>query len=577
MTRKKQPADVASVFGRSRKDAKYTKTLEAMASGTMTLRDFVSDPNLFDMKVLNPSPAMWAIYDAAHGVPVTTIDDDTAKGMFGCPLDQLPRKHQREVFVHAGGRGGKTSRLLAVVALHCGLTVPLPNVGRAEWARVLVMSKTKDLAKQVLDAARSWIAGSELLTSMLTDEPATSDDGEVDESTIGNTESIKLRRKHDGVFVEIVVKAAAKGGTSARGRNYPAVLMDEAAFFNEDGSSEINDKELHRAAIQRVVPGGQLWMVSTAWVRDCGLLEEKLRHNYGVHEQGLAVVAGTRLLNPSWDPDHLIEDGMRAEDPENADREIECVPLAAGSGNVITQEQLDMACANTVDTNEIQATGAGADYAHSSDRSALAIVQRYAGGIFAPVFVKEQPSGPSIKPTELYTEFALKAKSMGAFTIASDVTCKENIREVYGRHNVSYRLSLLTADAFLAARTLFQEGRVSFAKLSEADKKLLCKQLSKAMLIPLPGGKWRVKLESTKTVDLINGKGTTHQDLAVAFVNALVEVGADRPEIWANDIQNREARMLRQQRASNYVPPAGSAMELRNRRHGGSYRPGRFW
>ena len=75
------------------------------------------------------SPLMAAIMDAAEGIRPTRIDDATCTRHFGCALDQLPRVARRLVAVRAGGRAGKTSRLMATKALHAALTVALHDLG----------------------------------------------------------------------------------------------------------------------------------------------------------------------------------------------------------------------------------------------------------------------------------------------------------------------------------------------------------------------------------------------------------------------------------------------------------------
>ena len=152
---------------------------------------------------LELSPVIAAIHDASEGIRPTTIDDAQSVQHFGCQLADLPTEARRTVATRAGGRGGKTSRLLAPKALHSAWTVPLPTLRRGEVASSLLIAPDLKLARQALSFVTGYVEGSKILTRALV-EPPTKD-------------SVELRRP-DGKRVRIEVLAASRGGRGVRGR-----------------------------------------------------------------------------------------------------------------------------------------------------------------------------------------------------------------------------------------------------------------------------------------------------------------------------------------------------------------------
>jgi hypothetical protein len=153
-------------------------------------------------------------------------------------------------------------------------------------------------------------------------------------------EGLELRRP-DGKRVRIEVLAASRGGRAVRGRTLVFAGMDECAFFYDESTGVVNDADIYRTVLQRVVPGGAVWLVSTPWLAETGLLEQSIAKNLGTHETALAVVAPTRALNPTWDPTGEIERDMRDQDPTAAAREIDGIPLAAGRRGVLRARDVE--------------------------------------------------------------------------------------------------------------------------------------------------------------------------------------------------------------------------------------------
>ena len=125
----------------------------------MSFRSFCESPAYCGLEL---SPLIAAVCDASDGIVPTTIDDAESVEHFGCPLDDLPRAPKRTVAIRAGGRGGKTSRLLAPKSLHAAWTAPLPTLRRGEVASSLLIAPDLKLARQALSFAVGYVDGNPL-------------------------------------------------------------------------------------------------------------------------------------------------------------------------------------------------------------------------------------------------------------------------------------------------------------------------------------------------------------------------------------------------------------------------------
>ena len=370
---------------------------------------------------LDLSPVMAAYMQAAEGLPVDTIDDATSLRIFGCARADLPKRPMRVLGIRAGGRGGKTSRLAATLALYCVVSVQLPTLRRGEFARALCVAPDKDLAKQIIDYCRGYIAGSPALVSMLTTAPPLEDD-EVDESKIGAIERIALRRP-SGELVEIAVKAAGRGGTGGRSRTLVCAILDEALLFRAESTAVINDREIYNAAVMRVVPGGRVLVGSTAQLENVGLLEEKIAENLGRHEKALVAIASTRDLNPTWDPTHEIEDEMREHDAQNADREIYAIPMTAGAETFYPEDAIRRSFVRAA--LELPPTSdphvAGVDMGFRKNSSALSIPRAVDGKIELAFRLEMIPErAASLRPSVVVREFAFWCMRYGVLVMFGD-------------------------------------------------------------------------------------------------------------------------------------------------------------
>lgn len=372
---------------------------------------------------LDHSPVMAAIVAASEGAPVT-LDDDTSKAVFGCTADKLPRTARRVVGIRAGGRAGKTSRLLAPKALHCAWTVPLPNLRRGEYARALITAPDMDFAKQVINYCRGYIEDSPLLRNHAIGV------GDEEEGEVGTVERIGLRRP-DGHLVEIAIKAASGKGKTGRSRTLVFAGFDEAAFFNagesrSGGAYVVDEDELFGAVIQRVEPGGQVWLVSSPWVEHFGFLEKLIDANLGNHRDALVATAGTRKLNPNWDPNFEIEGPMRRNTPEKAMREIDAIPLPSGTKQFFPEDAIKLSFGTHHRTTPLNPMPhvthwAGVDMGFRKNSSALTITRADGGRVRVAAKVELRPErGTSLKPSEVVRYFAFECMRYGVRRMRGD-------------------------------------------------------------------------------------------------------------------------------------------------------------
>lgn len=470
-----------------------------------THRTFSESPHWCGLTL---SPLMAAIMDAAEGLRPARIDDATCTRHFGCTLDELPRVARRLVAIRAGGRAGKTSRLFATKALHAALTVPLPTLAPGERAVALLMAPDLKLAHQILGFARGYTVTSPRLGAMVARDTA---------------DEIELLRP-DGQRVLVRVRAASGRGKGGRGFVLVFFGCDEAAFFRDEGSGVVNDTEIYRAAAQRLAPGAQAWLGSTPWVAGVGLLEETMASDFGSHTHALCAQAPTRALNPTWDEDGSLERWMRETDPDNAEREIDAIPFAAGSSLFFDKVTLDAA----TDERRPQdlapepgvTYGAAGDFAFRRNASALAIVRRDGERYALALLDERQPTASTpLAPAAVVDDFAAPLTRFGVDEVATDSHERDDVSAEMARHDVTVTAlpegQAGKAEQYLLTRRLLREGRLSLPKHPR-----LRAQLNAITSKPAPGG--GLSIHSPRTPD------GAHGDLVSALVGAVWKASQHR-------------------------------------------------
>lgn len=252
------------------------------------------------------SPLQRAICRAAEGRPLDDVlTADECESYFGCAPADLPSVRARRVVLICGVRGGKTL-LSCCAAITACLTADLSSLKQRELPRFALIAPTVDLAHAAFEQLVGIIRGSAVLSVMLEGTP---------------TQDTVVIRRPDGFRVEIMVVAAHRGGMSVRGRWLIGALLDEVASFGSETEGKVvNAEELLRAAETRLLPGCQVWLVSSPF-GPVGLLYDLHQRSWGKPGATIVVHAPTRALNPSFPQSRIDE--IAAEAPDVAAREYD--------------------------------------------------------------------------------------------------------------------------------------------------------------------------------------------------------------------------------------------------------------
>ena len=474
----------------------------------LTFRRFAESPKYCGLEL---SPLIAAVMDASEGIAPTTIDDAACQRHFGCDLEELPRSARRTVAGRAGGRGGKTSRWLAPKALHAAWTVPLPTLRRGEVAYSLLIGPDMKLGRQALSFVDGYVDDSPILRR----------------SVVERTKELLELRRPDGKRVRIEVLAASRGGRGVRGRTLVFAGLDEACFFYDESTGVVNDADIYRAVLQRVVPGGQVWVASTPWLADVGLLESLIAKNLGSHGFALAVTAGTRALNPTWDPTGEIEQDLREQDPDAAAREIDGEPMAGGAGVFFDAAAIRSCTDDSLRLPMAVPRGTpvhfGGDLGFASDSSALVGAAEDGGAIALVAIAELKPArGAPLKPKVVIDTFAETMRDYASKEFMSDGHYRESAREHLTPHSIRF----VDAPAgnkgkeqvYLLAKKLIHEGRVRLP-----NHPRLLSQLRSVVSKPTPGG--------GITISIPRRRGQGHGDIASAAVLAIWQAHRGRTRV----------------------------------------------
>lgn len=247
-------------------------------------------------------------------------DREMADALFG-GIETVPPVARRTLVVVAGARSGKTL-FASLRLLHLALTTPL-QLAPGEQAACIYVAPDLKLAKQALRYAVGALKEIPALASLVESETA---------------EGVVLRRGKVPISLEVL--PAARGGAATRGRSIVGAVCDELAFFRDE-SAVVNDVEVVRSITPRIVPGGQLIIISTPWA-EAGLLYELHRDNFGDPKRALVAHAPSVLLRPTL---HSIVDLEREADPDNCRREFDAEFLAGGSELFFDPATIDAAAA----------------------------------------------------------------------------------------------------------------------------------------------------------------------------------------------------------------------------------------
>lgn len=422
---------------------------------------------------------------------------DEIRKVFGDIPDEPVDPDVRSVLVAVcGARGGKTYTLVALRLLHLAMSLDLSALAPGEMASGPLVAPDMRLARQALRYVKGIVDTK--LTEYLEED---------------NADQVVLNVRGRKVAIEAL--PASAGGKSLRGRSLIGAGLDEFAFFR-DSDSVINDEEIFKAVAPRIVPGGQVLIVSTPW-SESGLLYTLFEENWGRPTTALAVHAPTTLLRPDKRTTGMVA-REKKRDPENHRREYMAEFMSTSGSQFFDTRTVDAAFERWEKERPKEgyaalATTTGADLGFTSDHSAFAAVGEQDGTYRSQDYEVHRPEkGKPLKPSEVMSSLVAFAKRNYSDTVFGDVHYQDLVREHASNAGLSFVQAPAGAegklDQYSKVRALLAEGRVSLKPIDGLREQLL--GVTKK---PTPGGGMQISQKRSKTGG--------HSDLASALVLAL--------------------------------------------------------
>lgn len=431
---------------------------------------------------------------------------EIALEMFG-GVESVPQSAKKYVVMRLGRGSGKTT-LCSAYAIYCAVTHDISKVGPGDVPRVVVVAPDTETAAVTILMVREMLRLSAPLERMVLGEQA---------------KHVVLRRL-DGRMVRIEALAAARGGSSGRGRTIMSFICDEAEFF---GSNEgtggkdyaVNDSDIVRALKPRLLRNGKGIFISTPWPAETHM-GKLFGENWGSPCSAVAIKAPTILVRGD-DPDiaALVADEL-ARDPENARRELFCELDVAGGAEFFDAFALNSSLFKPFEYPEPfhpeWPVAVGVDFGFTRDSSAIAVVQ-YDGSRYRLVYADEMRPKPNepLSPRAVISSFSAVAKRYGCSAVVADAYYREAIKEGLSDHG----LSLIDAptgatgkaEVYQRTRAVLHDARCALPD-TEMGRRLVA-QAKMVVAKPTPGG--------TVSIRVPRRLGMGHGDVVSAWTLAV--------------------------------------------------------
>ncbi|HYQ28762.1 MAG TPA: hypothetical protein VER04_16130, partial [Polyangiaceae bacterium] len=209
--------------------------------------------------------AQWVMvrvcFDGIDPVDLSEADQAIALELFG-PVERVPPEARHVLALLKGARVGGTW-LCSLCVLYLSLICDLNGLAPGEVGFGIICCPDMRLAGQAFRYVAGAIDTTPSIAALVVSK---------------QSDSVTLRRP-DGHLITIECLPASRGGAATRGRTLFAALLDELSFFRDADSGQVNDTEVYRSVVVRVLPGGKVLAVSTAWL-ESGLLFELVQKNH---------------------------------------------------------------------------------------------------------------------------------------------------------------------------------------------------------------------------------------------------------------------------------------------------------
>ena len=453
-------------------------------------------------------------YDGEQPKP----SEPACKAIFG-DCSAVPTE-ARSIIVQVKGRDVGGSRLGALRLLHLALTLPLE--GRIEPEELAFCIFTGPKLKHAHTGMRFALAAAKRIGVAVSGEKA-------DGFTV---------TRDDGRRVRLECFAASRGGDTGRGVPIVGALLDEAAFYFDETTGVVNDRAIFNALVPRLLPGGQILIVSSPWA-EAGLLYLEFKANHGEPKTALAAFCPTLAMRTDAETRETVEREYK-RDAVNAEREFGAKFLPVTANQFFDPRAIEAAIDESLILPMAKVPGAviapAGDFAFRRNASALVIVQQTPEYFWTALVSEQKPQGGPLKPSVVVADFARDMKPYGVDTLTAD----GHYREAIAEHLESSSIYLASApegqagvaDMHQAARTLLHEGRV---KLPRHER--LIQQLKAITAKPQPGG--GMSFSSPESKD------GSHGDVARAWVTAMWRASKETPDTSAIEPTRGTADYLR--------------------------------
>ena len=430
----------------------------------------------------------WRVFwRAVYALPM----DDEALATFQAHTEREdpPEESVSEAWMPIGRRGGK-SRNAAVAALYSAIAFDSSTLAPGELAVVPVLAPDRKQGRVVMGYLRG-------LLELLEFAPYV--------HRILK-ETVEL---HNGVNIEI----ATASFRTIRGYTVPAAVLDEVAFWYDDGANP--DSEVLQALrpAMATVPGSLLLGLSSPYA--CrGELYKAVERSFGQDDpRSLVWNADTASMNPEV-PAHIIEEAFE-EDPVAAASEYGRDGRVQFRRDVEAFLDVEAVRAVTVEGRREIAPHAANRYAAFVDPSggsqdSFTLAVAHAEGDLAVLDVVRERR-PPFSPDEVVKEFADLLRAYGVSSVTGDRYGGQWPQERFQRHGIRYEPS---------ERTKSDIYREFVAPVNAGSVALLDLPVLRAQL---QGLERRVARGGRDSID--HGPGG-RDDVANAAAGALTLVGA---------------------------------------------------
>lgn len=457
-------------------------------TGTVTIRDAMTDPALFGDQFGGESFAGWrALLAAFYGLELTTDELATLEALT-CRTE-APQGAFGELWLAIGRRGGK-SQIAALIAVYEALFRDhRDKLSPGEVATVMAIAADRKQARSVMRYTSGLVNGNPMLRKAIVRESG---------------EAIEFNNR-------AVIEVHTASHRAVRGYTLSACILDEIAFWHVEGANP--DKEIVTGLRPGLATlGGKLIALSSPYAKR-GVLYDTYKRYFGSHDARVLVAqAPSRLMNPTL-PESVVTQALE-EDREAAEAEY----LAQFRGDISTflDPELLAECKrpkplelHPVSRTEywafVDPAGGGAD------EFTMAVAHQQGRHV-----VIDAVRGRKGSPADTVAEFAGVLRKYGITTVTGDRYAGRWPRDEFRRFGIGYEVSQMDRSAlyleFLAA---LNSGLI---ELPPCD----------ATLRQLRGLERRTSRSGRDTIDHAPG---AHDDRANAVAGVVASI--QRPRNWS--------------------------------------------